>query len=95
MGRSGQRRVRGTAIGRDGMTYYCRRCEGQIEQPGKHICLDIESGELLRYLKRVEWCKWEGVDFVSYKCPCCGNYRQQKHLAGCETERRIQALEGI
>ena len=75
------------------MTYYCRRCGGQARPNTKHTCLDIENSELLRFLKQIEWCRWDGVDFVSYKCSCCENYRQQGHSAGCETERRIHTLE--
>ena len=43
----------------------------------------------LELLRRMEWCKWDGIDFVSHKCPYCGNYKQQRHMAGCELAKEL------
>ena len=69
----------------------CRNCGGYVTPGKKHVCLDIKIKQLMIILRRCEWCKWDGVDFVSYKCPYCGNYKQQGHMAGCELAKELAA----
>ena len=47
------------------------------------------AADRLKLLRQCEWCKWDGVDFVSYKCPSCGNYKQQGHAVGCKLDKEL------
>ena len=76
---------------------YVNELEGEIKTYDEYIsnlkkkCEKVKEDASRRFdiIKSVEWCKWETTKETVYKCPSCGNYKQQGHMAGCRLKKEI------
>jgi hypothetical protein len=67
-------------------------CGGREEDYKENVRLISSATQLYDALKQ---CEWNGFDsrYIGYKCPICGEYKEDGHAPYCELATALKAAE--